>query len=148
MALGSDQGGGLMADGGGKREACLGWLIQGKGELSRKTTTALFFSTRRTTAFLLAGRGEPGEGGSWLGRDRFRFRVYCVSFLFQNCSPLLCVLWRLVFKGKNIARFPNLVPQLFLFFVNFYFSYFCIFFKTSNINVTLTWKINYFKNDA
>jgi hypothetical protein len=30
-------------------------------------------------------------------------------------------LWRPVFIGKNIARFPNLVPQLLSFFVNLIF---------------------------
>jgi len=41
------------------------------------------------------------------------------------------MLWRPVFIGKNIARFPNLVPQLLSFFVNLIF-FFGFFLSTSN----------------
>jgi len=53
--------------------------------------------------------------------------------IFQNC-PLLCVLWRLVFIDKNIARFPNLIPQLLFFFCKFDFSYFFGFFLSTFLN--------------
>jgi hypothetical protein len=48
---------------------------------------------------------------------------FLVFFSFKIAPPL-CVLWRSVFIGKNIARFPNLVPQLLSFFVNLIFLIF------------------------
>jgi len=70
----------------------------------------------------LAGREEKkinsqGGAAALLGRDRFRFRVL---FMLSPKSvklpfPLLCVLWRPVFIGKNIARFPtSVVPCFFI----------------------------------
>ena len=48
---------------------------------------------------------------------------FLVFFSFKIAPPL-CVLWRSVFIGKNIARFPNVVPQLLSFFVNLIFLIF------------------------
>jgi len=48
--------------------------------------------------------GEKGatnimSGAAGVGRDRFRFRVYCVSFfLFQNCPPLVCVVETSIYR--------------------------------------------------
>jgi energy-converting hydrogenase Eha subunit F len=44
----------------------------------------------------------------------------------QNYPPL-CMCWKLLFIGKNVVRSPNLVPQLFSFFVNLIFLIFWIF---------------------
>jgi len=63
-------------------------------------------------------------------------------------APPLSVLRGPGFIGKNVARFPNLVPQL-LSFCKFDFSYFFLYFlKMSNINVDSMRKINNFKNNA
>jgi hypothetical protein len=76
------------------------------------------------------------------------FRVFYGFFYFlQNYPPPLSVLRGPIFISKNIARFPNLVPQL-LSFCKFDFSYFFYFLITSNINVDSMRKINNFKNDA
>ena len=82
-----------------------------------------------------------------MGRDKFRFRV---CYIFFNCAklPPFCVCGRPIFIGKNVARFPNLVPQLLFFFVNLIFLIFFYFLKMSNINVDSMRKINDFKNDA
>ena len=48
---------------------------------------------------------------------------FLVFFSFK-ISPPLCVLWRPVFIGKNIAKFPNLIPQLLSFFVKLIFLIF------------------------
>jgi len=53
------------------------------------------------------------------------------------------MLWRPVFIGKNIARFPNLVPQLLSFFVNLIF-FFRFFLSTS----TQMRKIGDFKSNT
>jgi hypothetical protein len=46
------------------------------------------------------------------------FRVFLwFPSILQNCPSFV------VFIGKNIARFPNLVPQLLSFFCKFVFSY-------------------------
>jgi hypothetical protein len=64
---------------------------------------------------------KKGSSGPWRRRKMvkgFFFGFLCglgfSPLIFQNC-PLLCVLWRLVFIDKNIARFPNLIPQLLFF---------------------------------
>jgi hypothetical protein len=48
---------------------------------------------------------------------------FLVFFSFKIAPPL-CVLWRPVFIGKNIAKFPNLIPQLLSFFVKLIFLIF------------------------
>jgi hypothetical protein len=66
-----------------------------------------------------------GEWATTLVREKKGFQFlgfFCVFSIVQN--PPLCVLQRLVFIGKNIARFPNLVPQLLSFFVNLIFLFF------------------------
>ena len=63
-------------------------------------------------------------------------------------TPPLNVSLRPVFIGKMLLGFSTWSLN-FLLFVNFDFSYFfCIFLKTSNINVDSMKKINDFKNDA
>ena len=61
------------------------------------------------------------------------FGFFCVFPQYAKLPPLMCVFQRLVFIGKNIARFSNLVPQLLSFFCTSDFSYFFGFFlSTSN----------------
>jgi len=46
---------------------------------------------------------------------------------FSNVSKLplpFCMCWKLLFIGKNVARSPNLVPQLLSFFINLIFLIF------------------------
>jgi hypothetical protein len=85
------------------------------------------------------GEKTRGRGGRWLWlekrsgqkiggvasvvRDRFRFRVYYVSPLFQNYPPPLCMLWRPVFKGKILLGFQTWSLNFFLFFCKFVLSY-------------------------
>jgi hypothetical protein len=72
------------------------------------------------------------ERGGRLGRDRvfgLGLGLWFILFFFlffQNCSPL-SVLRGPVFIGKNIARFPNLVPQLLSFFKLDFQCFFAIF---------------------
>jgi hypothetical protein len=63
--------------------------------------------------------GAPG-----VVRDRFRFRVYYVSPIFQNYPPPLCMLWRPVFIGKILLDFQIWSLKFFLFFVNLFFLIF------------------------
>ena len=64
---------------------------------------------------LRCGREKSSRGrGDCFVRDKFRFRFFFFVF-FLSKLPLLIVLWRPVFIGKNIAKFSNLVPQFFYF---------------------------------
>ena len=69
------------------------------------------------------GRGAPDLVEIYF---RIRFSPFFV-FFFQNCPSPLSVLRRLIFIGKNIARFPNLVTQLLCFCKFVFFLTFCIF---------------------
>jgi hypothetical protein len=68
--------------------------------------------------------------GSWFERDGFFF---CVASKYAKL-PSMCVLWRPAFIGKNIYRFPNLVPQFLSFFVNLIFLIFLDFFINIDSN--------------
>ena len=91
--------------------------------------------------------GEGLERLVCVGKDRFRFRFFFVFFLVsQNCPPSLCMLWKLLFIGKNVARSPNLVPQLlYFFFVNLIFLIFFGFFLSTSTRMR---KIIDFKNNT
>jgi hypothetical protein len=47
--------------------------------------------------------------------SRVLFLGFFLLFFCFKIAPLLYVLWRPVFIGKNITTFPNLVPQLLLY---------------------------------
>jgi hypothetical protein len=68
------------------------------------------------------------SGGSQVFWKRWvrRFRVFFFVFflMFQNCPPSFSMFWKLLFIGKNIARSPNLIPQLLSFFCKFDFFLF------------------------
>jgi len=96
--------------------------------------------------FLAPGResswwNQPGErkkiraggGGGPLGEDRFRsflgFFLFCgVSPNYKMLPPPPFVCWRLLFIGKMLLG-PQNWSLNFLFFVNFDFSYFFVFFE-------------------
>jgi hypothetical protein len=89
-------------------------------------------------------KNQAGEGATvWfeisLGLGFF------LCFFLSTLPPLFCVLWRPVFIGKNIARFPNLVPQLLSFFVNLIFLIFLDFSYQHRLEMR---KIDDFKNNA
>jgi len=61
--------------------------------------------------------------GSGLG-----FGFFVFSLNMQNSLPL-CMCWKLLFIGKNVAWASKLVPQLLFFFVNLMFLNFFVFFE-------------------
>jgi len=112
----SGEGESLWAKGEGKQKITRG--VSGLKKIRGSQRGSLLFSQKKW------GRRLPCT------EDRFRenFRVFCgLGFLVVlfHCAKLLssCVLWRLVFIGKNIAWASKLVPQLF-FFCKFDFSCF------------------------
>jgi hypothetical protein len=95
-----------------------------------------------------------GQGGAAVEKIDFRLLVFfsCSLLSPRNFSPRVnfspfYVHCSLVFIGKVLLGFqtsPSTFPFLFFssFFVNFDFSYFFVFLKTSNININSTRKIS------
>ena len=102
--------------------------------------------------FCFSGFGRGRESGGSLALSRYllakgrgRGRLVLVdlglglglaslsfpSFFFK-IYPSLCMCWKLLFIGKNIARFQNLVPQLLSFFVNLISLIFLNFFLSTS----------------
>ena len=96
------------------------------------------------------------EGGGYLSvRERKKLRFFRVSLsLFSVAShiskspPPFFMCWRPVFIGKMLLGFSAWSLNFFLFCKFWFFLFFCIFLKTSNINVDSMRKINDFKNNA
>jgi hypothetical protein len=99
------------------------------------------------------GGWGAGQTAAWR-RDRFRVLLLCCLSPQISKFPPLKNQCSLVFIGKVLLSFqtsPSTFPILlfsFFFFVNFDFSYFFVFLKTSNINVDSMKKINDFKNNT
>ena len=58
-------------------------------------------------------RGEKFKpGGRLFGLKIGLGLGFFLCFFSFKIAPLLCKCWKPVFVGKNVVRFPNLVPQL------------------------------------
>jgi hypothetical protein len=128
LVFGDDSGDGMrvVADGWGEKG-----IVRGSVERRRRSGKSW---------------GEGLERLVCVGRDRFRFRVFLYFFSLSKLPPSLCVLWKLIFIGKNVAKSPNLVPQLLSFFCKFeFFFYFFGFFLSTSTRMR---KIIYFNNNA
>jgi hypothetical protein len=108
---------------------CFGWLGEEDGG-KRCGGSEREFKSGEKKGEVCCGfkrKNQNRVGGGCLESDRFKFRFrvrfFCVFPQYVKLPPL-CVLYRLVFIGKNIARFSNLVPQLLSFFVNLIFLIF------------------------
>ena len=84
-------------------------------------------NTRETKISNQGGRRRPVV---FLSGKKELVLGFCVFFEFQNLAPPppFCKCWKPVFKGKNVAKFFNLVPQL-LSFCKLIFLIFLYFFK-------------------
>ena len=59
---------------------------------------------------------QVGAAG-WFERDGFLGLGFFVFPSNVKNYPPFCMCWKLLFIGKNVARSPNLIPQLLLFFL-------------------------------
>ena len=109
----------------------------GAGEEGQKSKGRKFGCKRKFQQLLLVVRENLGLGFYFCG---------CPKFSVSKLPPCFCVCSRLLFIDKNIARSPNLVPQLLLFFfVNLIFLIVFGFFLST---LTRMRKIIDFKNNA
>ena len=75
------------------------------------------------------GEDERKRGGAPLKEMGLGLGFFFV--FFSNVSklpPPFCMCWKLLFIGKNVARSPNLVPQLLFLYINLIFLIFLGFF--------------------
>ena len=110
---------------------------------------------RKREAVWRSWEGRGSQGVATLGERRMVEWVEMdlgLGFLFVFFSfkidPFLCICWKLLFIGKNIARFQTWSLNFFFFCKFWFFWFFLYFLKISNINIDSMRKINDFKNDA